>query len=177
VKGLIGGKEAGRRRFRAPAAARDDAGIDHGGGNNARSSMIYPCRRVTARRRPLIQGERNETMAEHRRIWPLLVYGGLTAIAAARRGAIERARTSSNHEAARKPRRILYPAPDETGEIRGDAPLTTPVDPDKRPREQLENDQPISAQIRRAKEQGRGRHALAPCGQGGKTSFGASMRA
>jgi membrane protein len=35
-------------------------------------------------------------------------------------------------------------------------------DPDKRPKEQVENDQPISAQMRRAKEQGRGRHAMAP---------------
>jgi membrane protein len=101
-------------------------------------------------------------MAEHRRIWPLLVYGGLAAIAAARRRAIERTRATWSHEAVRKPRRILYPAPDQTGEIRGDAPPTTPGDPDKRPREQFENDQPISAQIRRAKEQGRGRHALAP---------------
>src|SRR5580658_8494358 len=37
-----------------------------------------------------------------------------------------------------------------------------PGDPDKRPREQVENDQPISAQARRAKEQGRGRHAVVP---------------
>ena len=36
------------------------------------------------------------------------------------------------------------------------------VDPDKRPKEQVENDQPISAQLRRAKEQGRGRRAMAP---------------
>jgi membrane protein len=40
--------------------------------------------------------------------------------------------------------------------------LAPHLDPDKRPREQVENDQPISAQARRAKEQGRGRHAVVP---------------
>jgi membrane protein len=101
-------------------------------------------------------------MAEQRRIWPLFVYGGLAAIVAVRRGAIERTRASSSEETVRKPRRIIYPAPDVPGEIRGDAPPTTPGDPDKRPREQFENDQPVSAQMRRAKEEGRGRHAVAP---------------
>jgi membrane protein len=101
-------------------------------------------------------------MAEHRRIWPLFVYVGLAAIAAVRRGAIERTRASSSEERVRKPHQLIYPAPDETGEVPADAPPMLPADPDKRPREQLENDQPISAQIRRAKEQGRGRHALAP---------------
>ena len=42
----------------------------------------------------LIQGERNKKMAEHRRIWPLLVYKTLAALAAARRGAIEQTRAS-----------------------------------------------------------------------------------
>ena len=101
-------------------------------------------------------------MAEQRRIWPLFVYGGLAAIAAVRRGAIERTRASSSEERVRKPHQLIYPAPDETGEVPADAPPMLPADPDKRPREQLENDQPISAQIRRAKEQGRGRHAVAP---------------
>jgi membrane protein len=101
-------------------------------------------------------------MAEQRRIWPLFVYGGLAAIAAVRRGAMERTRASSSEERVRKPHQLIYPAPDETGEVPADAPPMLPADPDKRPREQLENDQPISAQIRRAKEQGRGRHALAP---------------
>ena len=101
-------------------------------------------------------------MAEQRRIWPLFVYGGLAAIAAVRRGAMERTRASSSQERVRKPHQLIYPAPDETGEVPADAPPMLPADPDKRPREQLENDQPISAQIRRAKEQGRGRHALAP---------------
>ena len=101
-------------------------------------------------------------MAEHRRIWPLLVYGGLAAIAAARRGAIERTRASCDQVAVRKPHRLIYPAADETSEIRGDSQPATQADPDKRPREQFENDQPVSAQMRRAKEQGRGRHAVAP---------------
>jgi membrane protein len=101
-------------------------------------------------------------MAEHRRIWPLLVYGGLAAIAAARRGAVERTRASWSHEAVRKPYRKIYPAPDETGEIGGGPPPAASVDPEKRPQEQIENDQPISVQLHRAKEQGRGRHAVAP---------------
>ena len=42
------------------------------------------------------------------------------------------------------------------------SPSETQLDPDKRPREQIENDQPISNQVRRAREQGRGRRARAP---------------
>jgi hypothetical protein len=106
------------------------------------------------------QGERNQTMAEHRRIWPLLVYGGLAAIAAARRKGTERTLEARSYGAVRKPYRTLYPALDENSEIHGDSQRTQ-VDPDKRPKEQIENDQPISAQLRRAKEQGRGRHAVA----------------
>jgi membrane protein len=132
-------------------------------GNNARSFGIYLWRPVCCAPKPtLIQGERNRKMAEHRRIWPLLVYGGLAAIAAARRGVIERTRASWDHVAARHPYRTTYPAPDETSEVRGDSHPATQADLDKRPREQFENDQPISAQLHRAKEQGRGRHAVAP---------------
>jgi membrane protein len=108
-------------------------------------------------------------MAEHRRIWPLLVYGGLAAIAAARRSAIEgtRAVQSSErvrtlYERVRTPYRTPYPPPDESSEPSGKLPSATPVDPDKRPQEQVENDQPITAQVRRAKEPGRGRRATAP---------------
>jgi membrane protein len=108
-------------------------------------------------------------MAEHRRIWPLLVYGGLAAIAAARRSAIEgtRAVQSSErvrtlYERVRTPYRTPYPAPDESSEPPSKLPSATPVDPDKRPQEQVENDQPITAQVRRAKEPGRGRRATAP---------------
>jgi membrane protein len=110
----------------------------------------------------LLQGERKKKMAEHRRIWPLLVYGGLAAIAAVRRKETERTSENGSYEAIRKPYRTMYPAPDGTSEIRGDSHPATQVDPDKRPKEQVENDQPISAQLRRAKEQGRGRHAVAP---------------
>ena len=109
----------------------------------------------------LIQGERKKKM-EHRGIWPLLVYGGLAAIAAVRRKETERTSENGSYEAIRKPYRTIYPAPGGTSEIRGDSHPATQVDPDKRPKEQVENDQPISAQLRRAKEQGRGRHAVAP---------------
>jgi Virulence factor BrkB len=98
-------------------------------------------------------------MAEHRRIWPLLVYGALAALASARRKETERTPDSEGYETVRKPCRAIYPAPDENS----DETCPTPqVDLDKRPKEQVENDQPISAQLRRAKEQGRGRHAVAP---------------
>ena len=105
-------------------------------------------------------------MAERRSIWPLLVYGALVAIAAVRRKETgrppERTRPSGSYETVPEPRRILCPAPDESTEIPGDSRLATNFDPDKRPREQFENDQPIFAQLRRAKEQGRGRRATAP---------------
>ena len=101
-------------------------------------------------------------MAERRRIWPLLVYGGLAAIAAARRAETERTRASGSRKIGREPYRIIYPAPDESSEIPGESRAATQVDPDKRPREQFENDQPISAQLHRAKEPGRGRRAMAP---------------
>jgi membrane protein len=101
-------------------------------------------------------------MAEHRRIWPLLVYGGLAAIAATRRKEADRAPESRSYEAIRKPYRTIYPAADESSGTSGETPSTPHVDPDKRPREQAENDQPISAQARRATEQGRGRRAVVP---------------
>src|ERR1700690_2070082 len=108
-------------------------------------------------------------MTGHRRIWPFLVYGGLVAIAAARRlldegtravESSERGRTL--HERVRTPYRTPYPPPDERRETPSHSPSAAQVDPDKRPREQVENDQPINAQVRRAKEQGRGRRATAP---------------
>jgi membrane protein len=101
-------------------------------------------------------------MAEHRRIWPLLVYGGVAAIAAARRRETEQARDSRGYETPRKPYRTIYPAPDEHSEVPGAARQPAQSDPDKRPREQFENDQPIAAQLSRAKEEGRGRRATAP---------------
>ena len=101
-------------------------------------------------------------MAEHRRIWPLLVYGGLAAIAAARRKEPERARGSGGYETVRKPYRTPYPPSDEIRKTQSESASATQVDPEKRPREQVENDQPITAQVHRAKEQGRGRRATAP---------------
>ena len=48
-------------------------------------------------------------MAENRKIWPLLVYGGLAAIAAARRAQTERTPAIVSREIGREPRRITYP--------------------------------------------------------------------
>jgi membrane protein len=108
-------------------------------------------------------------MAEQRRIWPILVYGGLAAIAAARRAWTEGAhavegseRVRTLYERVRTPYRTPYPSADERSEASSPLPSATPVDPDKRPKEQVENDQPISAQVRRAKERGRGRRATSP---------------
>ena len=108
-------------------------------------------------------------MAEHRRLWPLLVYGGLASIAATRRIWDKGTRAVASSESVRAPNervrtpyRTPYPPPDEGGEGSNRLRSATPVDPDKRPREQVENDQPIAAQVRRAKEQGRGRRATAP---------------
>ena len=108
-------------------------------------------------------------MAEHRRIWPFLVYGGLAAIAVARRAWDEGTRAVERSEGVRTlcervptPYRTPYPPSDESGEAPSELPLAAQVEPDKRPREQVENDQPITAQVRRAKEQGRGRRATAP---------------
>ena len=91
-----------------------------------------------------------------------MVYGALVAIAAARRRETERTPASGSREIGREPYPITYPPPDESGEGPGESRAAPQVDPDKRPREQFENDQPISAQLSRAKEQGRGRHAVAP---------------
>jgi membrane protein len=108
-------------------------------------------------------------MTEHRRIWPFLVYGGLAAVAAARRLLDEGARAVESsdkvrtlYERVRTPYRTPYPPPDESSEPSSKLPSAAQVDPDKRPREQVENDQPISTQVHRAKERGRGRRATAP---------------
>ena len=98
-----------------------------------------------------------------------MVYGGLVAFAATRRAWTEGSRAvessekiRSLSERVRTPYRRLYPAPDQASEIGGESPPATSAEPDKRPREQVENDQPITAQVRRAKEPGRGRRATAP---------------
>ena len=111
---------------------------------------------------PLIRGDRNkETMPEHRRIWPLLLWG-LASIAATRRIWDKGTRAVESSESVRTPYRTPYPPSDDGGEGSNRLRSATPVDPDKRPREQVENDQPIAAQVRRAKEQGRGRREKAP---------------
>ena len=101
-------------------------------------------------------------MAERRGLWPLLVYGVLVAIIAARRTPTEGTSGSESCKTGHKSYRTISPVPAESSEIPGESRLATQVDADKRPREQFENDQPISAQLRRAKESGRGRHATAP---------------
>jgi hypothetical protein len=52
-------------------------------------------------------------MAEHRRIWPLLVYGGLAAIASVLRKDTEPTAKSESYGAVRKPYRTTYPARDD----------------------------------------------------------------
>jgi membrane protein len=101
-------------------------------------------------------------MAEHRRIWPFLVYGGLAAIAAVLRGDTDQIPDNERRGAVRKSYRSIYPARDDTSEISNESHSAPSIDADKRPQEQVENDQPISAQMRRAKEPGRGRHAVVP---------------
>ena len=53
-------------------------------------------------------------------------------------------------------------APTADGETSREAAPVMQADPDKRPQEHFENDQPIFEQKRRAKEPGRGRRAVAP---------------
>src|SRR5579864_5294028 len=113
-------------------------------------------------------------MSEHRRIWPLLAYGGLAAIAAVFRKDTDGILGNDSPETLRKPYRTSYPAlderrhnsgnpsPDRSREPSRESRSASKVDPDKRPQEQIENDQPLSAQLSRAKEKGRGRHAVVP---------------
>jgi membrane protein len=77
---------------------------------------------------------------EHSKIWSLLAYGALIAFALARNGDTE--------DPGASPSRI--PPPESNSES------------DKRPQEHFENDQPVSEQVRRAREPGRGRRAEAP---------------
>jgi membrane protein len=106
--------------------------------------------------------ERNKTMAERRRIWPLLIGVGLAAIAATRRRETQQTSEDGSDRTIRQPRRRVYPAPDASSAPADNTTSAPSVDADKRSQEQIENDQPISAQLRRAKEPGRGRHAMAP---------------
>jgi membrane protein len=101
-------------------------------------------------------------MSEHRRIWPLLVYAGLAAIAAVLRKDRDRIPENESYDRLRKPYRTIYPSPDESSETSGESRSASNVEADKRPQEQVENDQPITAQVRRAEEPGRGRRAVVP---------------
>ena len=122
---------------------------------------------VTAARRGRHRGTE---MAERGSVWPLLVYGVFVAVAAARRRQIEWTGGRECGGASRESCSAAHPLPDETGETGSETRPQTrsethpPGRPElaKRPREQFENDQPISDQKRRAKEPGRGRRATAP---------------
>ena len=101
-------------------------------------------------------------MAEHHRIWPLLLYGGRAAVAAVLRKNTDRIHENESYDRPRKPYRTIYPSPDERSETSRESPSASNLIADKRPQEQIENDQPVSAQVRRAREPGRGRHAVVP---------------
>src|SRR4051794_21698720 len=93
------------------------------------------------------------------RVGSLLVAGGLGALSMALRVWGEGARDRSERRSLDvAPDRIPSPPTPATAA----SPLTMKHDPDKRPKEQIENDQPTVSQVGRAKEKGRGRHALAP---------------
>jgi membrane protein len=91
-------------------------------------------------------------MAERRELWPLLVYGLLVAVAAARKKTGETRGSATD----------LVPHPAAGDPISHTRRPAKHGDADKRPREHFENDQPIFEQKRRAKEPGRGRRATAP---------------
>ena len=91
-----------------------------------------------------------------------MVYGGLAAVAAVLRKNTDRIQENETCDRPRKPYRTIYPSPDERSETSGESGSASNLDADKRPQEQVENDQPISAQMRRAREPGRGRHAVVP---------------
>src|SRR3984957_13521173 len=101
-------------------------------------------------------------MAEHHRIWPLLLYGGRAAVAAVLRKNTDRIHENESYDRPRKPYRTIYPSSDERSETSRESPSASKLIADKRPQEQIENDQPVSAQVRRAREPGRGRHAVVP---------------
>ena len=100
-------------------------------------------------------------MAERRSLWPLLLYGALVAIAAARRGQTEGTRGSESRGARRESHPAAPPRP-----TRAAKPISNLLPRRRKPTKgrssRFENDQPISAQLHRAKERGRGRRATAP---------------
>jgi hypothetical protein len=76
-------------------------------------------------------------MSERRRIWPLLIYGGLAAIAAVRRKETVRTPEKETYGAVRRPYRTVYPALDDANETAKESPPAPNVDADKRPQEQV----------------------------------------
>ncbi len=86
-------------------------------------------------------------MAERPALWPLLAYGLLVGIAAARQ----------SRETRPGATRDIKPEGSAPGANRD-----TRAEAEKRPREHFENDQPVFEQERRAKERGRGRRATSP---------------
>jgi membrane protein len=101
-------------------------------------------------------------MAEHRRILPLLIYAVLVAIAATRPKQMRQTEWAGERNGTRRRlREAMDRAADRSVEAHRES-SPAPPEADKRPREQFENDQPISAQLHRAKEPGRGRRATAP---------------
>ena len=101
-------------------------------------------------------------MGARQSIWPLLLYGALVAIAAARRRQAELQLGAAIDATSRGSVLKISPplgAKDENASAERGA---APAEADKRPREHFENDEPVSAQLRRAGEPGRGRRATAP---------------
>jgi membrane protein len=90
----------------------------------------------------------------------LVVYSGLAVLAAGGRRQTEGARDIGIRQGGH--RRLSYPQVDERTQTSSEFPSTPQLDPEKRSKAQIENDQPISEHIRRASEQGKGRHAVVP---------------
>jgi membrane protein len=100
-------------------------------------------------------------MEERRSLWPFLILGAIVTIALARRRETGQTRIRGLTETGNA-WLIADPVIDENDEFPRKLRRSTPLDSDKRPQEQFENDQPISVQLRRAREKGRGRRATAP---------------
>ena len=101
-------------------------------------------------------------MGARQSIWPLLLYGALVAIAAARRRQAEPPLGGAIDATSRGSVLKISPPHGAKDENIGAERGAAPAEADKRPREHFENDEPVSAQLRRAGEPGRGRRATAP---------------
>jgi membrane protein len=105
---------------------------------------------------------RKKAMGARQSIWPLLLYGALVVIAASRRRQIEPLPGAAIDETGRGSVLKISPPNGARDENAGAEPEAASAEADKRPREHFENDEPVSAQLRRAGEPGRGRRATAP---------------